>query len=195
MLYVNYLALPLVAVTAMLFVAARMVLADDTGPASADKREGYAFGAIAGGLVMAVTGLHLSLTWPLPGAYNIAFGEPLAYFGTLLVIGGLALRRGVDLAPIHALGAVGGVALLVIAVAIARYGLTLIPGMASIAFAAVGLAALAFPFRGRNKVVRAATFALLVLGACLFAIISTTAVLHHLAPGSFDAWVPGAAGR
>jgi putative membrane protein len=47
----------------------------------------YAFAALAGGVVMSVTGYHLALTWPLPGQYNIAFGEPLASFGSPLVVG------------------------------------------------------------------------------------------------------------
>lgn len=194
MLYINYLTLSLAAVTAVLFVAAWYALAGETGATSAERREGCAFAAIAGGLVMAATGLPIALTWPLPGAYNIAFGEPLAYFGTLLVVGGLALRRGADLRPISALGAFGGAALLLIAVAIARHGLTLIPAIASIAFGSVGLAALVFPFRGRSKLARSATGALLILGGCLFALITSTAILHHLAPGSFDRWVPALAG-
>ena len=35
---------------------------------------GWAFGIV--GLLLGATGLHLVLTWPLPGAYNIVMGEP-----------------------------------------------------------------------------------------------------------------------
>lgn len=57
MLYVNYLRLSLVAVTAVLFVAARWVLADEARPES---REAYAFAALAGGVIMSVTGYRAS---------------------------------------------------------------------------------------------------------------------------------------
>jgi len=35
---------------------------------------GWAFGIV--GLLLGATGLHLVLTWPLAGAYNMVMGEP-----------------------------------------------------------------------------------------------------------------------
>jgi putative membrane protein len=187
MLYVNYLALSLVAVTAVLFAAARFVLVEE---AEQGNRGAYAFAAAAGGAVMAVTGFHLSLTWPLPAQYNIAFGEPLAYFGSLLIAGAAALRRGASLRPLSALAAFGGIATVLVAGAIARYGLTWIPVRASAAIGSAGLAALCFPLRARHPALRAATFALLLVSGAVFATIAAQAVVHHLAPGSFDRWSP-----
>lgn len=191
MLYVNYLTLSLVAVTAILFVAARWVLA---GEARLESREAYAFAALAGGIVMSATGYHLALTWPLPGQYNIAFGEPLASFGSLLVVGAMALRRGADLRPIATLAAFSGAATVLVAVAIARYGLTLIPLQATAAIGSAGLAALCFPFRARHGALRVATGLLLIVSGVLFATITAPAILHHLAPDSFDRWLPALRG-
>ncbi|KYF80027.1 hypothetical protein BE11_41555 [Sorangium cellulosum] len=190
MLYINYITLPLAAAAGVLLLGAWYV-------SRAERREGdrrpfaAAFGA--GGLILAVTGFHLSLTWPIPAQYNIAFGEPLAYFGTLLVIGSVALSRGVNLGPLSVLGALGGVINLVAAVAIFRYRLTWITMTATSMFGASGLAAVLFPLRNRSTLVRLAIAALLLIAGALFAATACTAHLHHLAPGSFDQWLPAPA--
>jgi putative membrane protein len=186
-MYVNYLTLSLMAVTGVLLLGAWYVL---RGEARVEERRAYAFAFGAGGAIMAVTGLSIALTWPLPGQYNIAFGEPLAYFGVLLLLGSIALGRGVDLGPLAALAALGGAGVLCMAIAIARYRLTLIPELATVVFGASGLAALLFPLRLRFRAVRIATGVLLVVAGVLFAFIEATALLHHLGPGSFDAWKP-----
>ncbi|WP_437719444.1 DUF981 domain-containing protein [Sorangium sp. So ce448] len=190
MLYINYLTLPLAAVTAVLLLGAWYV-------ARAERREDHrrAFAAAfgAGGLILAVTGFHLTLTWPIPGQYNIVFGEPLAYFGTLLVIGSVALSRGVDLGPLSILGALGGVTNLVAAVAIFRYRLTSMPMIAAVMFGASGLAAVLFPLRSRSALVRSSVAVLLLIAGALFGVTACGAYLHHLAPGSFDRWIPAQA--
>lgn len=186
-MYVNFLTLSLLAVTAVLLLGAWYVL---RGEARAEHREAYALAFGAGGLLMAVTGLPITLTWPLPGPYNIAFGEPLSYFGLLLALGSIALARGADLQPVSALAAIGGVGTVIVGVAIARYRLTLIPALAAVVFIASGLAALLFPLRARSKPARVTVFLLLLLAGVLFAMIGANAFLHHLAPGSFDGWRP-----
>jgi putative membrane protein len=188
-MYVNYLTLCLMAVTGVLLLGAWYVL---RGEARVEQRTAYAFAFGGGGLVMAVTGLAIALTWPLPAQYNIAFGEPLAYFGILLSLGSIALARGVDLGPLGALGALGGAGVVCMAIAIARHRLTMIPALATVVFGASGLAALLFPLRLRWKPARVATGALLFIAGGLFAFITATAIVHHLAPGSFDGWRPAA---
>ncbi|MFS8065112.1 MAG: DUF981 family protein [Byssovorax sp.] len=161
------------------------------GEAREEQRKAYAFAFGAGGVIMTVTGLFLALTWPLPGQYNIAFGEPLAYFGVLLCLGSIALGHGVDLGPLSALAAVGGAGAVFVAIAIAQNRLTLIPAPATVVFGATGLAALLFPLRRRARPVRVATGVLLIVAGVLFAFIGATAILHHLGPGAFDTWKPG----
>ncbi len=186
-MYVDYLTLSLMAVTGVLLLGAWYVL---WGEARAEQRKAYAFAFGAGGVLMAITGLSIALTWPLPAQFNMAFGEPLAYFGVLLFLGSIALGHGVDLRPLSALAAVGGAGVVFVAIAIARHQLTLIPAPATVAFGATGLAALLFPLRLRIRLVRIAVGVLLVIAGALFAFITATAILHHLAPGSFDAWKP-----
>lgn len=186
-MYVNYLTLSLLAVTGVLLLGAWYVL---RGEVKAEERTAYAFAFGAGGVIMAVTGFSIALTWPLPAQYNIAFGEPLAYFGVLLSLGSVALGYRVSLGPLSALAALGGAGVLCVAIAIGLYRLTLIPVLATVVFGASGLAALLFPLRLRFKPVRIGIGVLLALAGVLFAFIGAAAFLHHLAPGSFDAWKP-----
>jgi putative membrane protein len=190
-MYIDYLTLSLLAVTGVLLLGASYVL---RGEAREEQRRGYAFAFGAGGLLMAITGLSMALTWPLPGQFNMAFGEPLAYFGVVLSLGSIALSQGVDLRPLSALAALGGAGVVCTAIAIAQHRLTLIPAPAAVAFGAIGVAALLFPLRLRLRPVRLAVGVLLVLAGILFAFITATAIFHHLAPGAFDGWKPGSMG-
>lgn len=192
MLYINYLAFSLVAVAGVLLLGAWYV---SRAERREDHRRPFAAAFGAGGLILAVTGFHLALTWPIPAQYNIAFGEPLAYFGTLLVIGGVALSRGVNLGPLSILGALGGVTNLVAAVAIFRYRLTWITMTATMMFGASGLAAVLFPLRSRSTLVRSSVAVLLLIAGALSGVTAYGAYLHHLAPGSFDQWIPAQARR
>ncbi len=60
--------------------------------------EGYAIGLGVPGLILALTGLHMTLTWPLAPAFpfdNIVFGETALGFGVLLLASSLySWRRG-----------------------------------------------------------------------------------------------------
>lgn len=58
--------------------------------------EGAAANFLALGLILTITGAHLTLTWPLSGIApydNIIFGEPSLAFGVLLLVGSLLLWR------------------------------------------------------------------------------------------------------
>lgn len=66
--------------------------------------EGWALAFGALGFTLTVTGLHMTLVWPLAGQGfpfdNIIFGEPALAFGVLLSCAALYLwKRGADLAP------------------------------------------------------------------------------------------------
>jgi uncharacterized membrane protein len=107
--------------------------------------DGWAWTFAALGLFLAVTGTHMTLTWPLkqiPGAPccavdNVAFGEPAMYFGFLIFFGALALlraeksavHRGVEfdlvatVRPLLYAGAFGGVGLIMIGAAGLEFGM------------------------------------------------------------------------
>jgi len=105
------------------------------------------------GLILLVTGIHMSLTWPLQPvpasasphccrADNIVFGEPSLFFGAiLLALGGMLLwfARQADesgtqtarlvemLRPLGYVGAVAGLTLFPIAFAGAYFGMFIAP--------------------------------------------------------------------
>lgn len=54
------------------------------------------FGVV--GAIALVTGLHMTLTWPVVGSFNIAFGETTVLFGILFAGTSLALAMDWDLA-------------------------------------------------------------------------------------------------
>jgi uncharacterized membrane protein len=109
--------------------------------------DGWAWMFAALGLFLAVTGTHMTLTWPLkqipvPGVPccavdNLTFGEPAMFFGFLVFFGAIALMRaertavdrGVQLElvatvrPFLYAGAFGGIGLIMIAVAGLEFGM------------------------------------------------------------------------
>ena len=107
--------------------------------------EGWAWMFIALGLILAVTGTHMTLTWPLKqiegagccAVDNVAFGEPAMLFGVLVVFAGIAIIRGErnafaretefdivsSVRPILYAGAFGGVGLIMIGIAGIQFGM------------------------------------------------------------------------
>lgn len=105
---------------------------------------GFAWGFVAAGGFLALTGFHMMLTWPLEqieGVFccavdNVTFGEPAAFYGLLTMIAGFALLRAEDradrgiremdvtatLRPILYMAAIGGFALIILGIAGLHFG-------------------------------------------------------------------------
>jgi putative membrane protein len=65
----------------------------------ADQRS-YAAAFFGVGLLSLIAGLHLSFNWPLPGSYNVGYGDTTTLFGVVFLITGLALWNGWNLLPV-----------------------------------------------------------------------------------------------
>ncbi len=50
----------------------------------ADQRP-YAAAFFGVGLLSLITGLHLSFNWPLPGSYNVGYGDATTLFGVVFL--------------------------------------------------------------------------------------------------------------
>lgn len=107
--------------------------------------EGWAWMFVSLGLILAVTGTHMTLTWPLEqiegapccAVDNVAFGEPAMLFGFLVVFAGIAIIRGeknaftrgvefdviATVRPILYAGAFGGIGLIMIGIAGIQFGM------------------------------------------------------------------------
>ncbi|WP_437955623.1 DUF981 family protein [Sorangium sp. So ce119] len=189
-MFVNYLTLPLVTAAAALTLGAVYLFrAPDLG-ASEGRRRSFAWAFGASGLILLITGLHIVLTWPLPGGYNIVFGEPLAYFGVLLVVGAPALWLGERLGPLLLLGALGGITNLVLAWVILRHGMTQNPALAAAMYGASGLGLVIAPAMDRSALARRVAGALLAASAALFALFGYAAYMKHPGLDAFGKWVP-----
>ncbi|WP_437567723.1 DUF981 family protein [Sorangium sp. So ce542] len=189
-MYINYLTLPLVTAAAALALGAWYLFSAPAAGDSQARRRSFAWAFGACGLILLITGLHVVLTWPIPGGYNILFGEPLVYFGTLLVIGAPALSLGERLGPLLLLGALGGFTNLVLALAIVRHGMTQNPALAAAMYGASGLGLLIAPAMDRSALARRAAGALLAASAALFALFGYVAYVKHTGLDAFGKWVP-----
>ncbi|MEM3791412.1 MAG: DUF981 family protein [Candidatus Micrarchaeaceae archaeon] len=56
-----------------------------------------------------VSGFYMSFFWPLPGAYNMLFGDPMLLLGLILLSGSYALYRNISPNPVSLLGFLLGI--------------------------------------------------------------------------------------
>lgn len=152
----------------------------------------YAAAFFASGLLSLVTGLHLSFTWPLPGSYNVGYGDTTTLFGVVFLATSIALWQGWDLVPVTVYAFFAGIDALIVGFRIWSLQLTKEPLMSAVGFILAGFSGLgAFPFFmwfRENKSVRWAVIAVLIVTAGLWAITFYGALWGHLE--SFGKWVP-----
>ncbi|MDK8512747.1 MULTISPECIES: DUF981 family protein [Actinomycetaceae] len=106
---------------------------------------GWGWTFVATGAFLGITGIHMTLTWPLAqidGAFccsvdNITFGEPAAFYGILTFIAGIAILRAEKLAdkgvrpldlvatlrPLLYVAAIGGFGLVLFGIAGMHFGM------------------------------------------------------------------------
>jgi putative membrane protein len=186
-MFIDYVALMLVNISASLILLALMVLKF----LDADSRR-IAPGFLVTGFIAAATGLHMIFNWPLPSSYNIAFGELSVMFGVLIFTGGLALIRGWDLLSLSIFAVFGGLASVVVGIRIAQRGMTDSPPLAAAGFILTGLAGvLSLPLYATrtSRFLRVVLILILVAAAADWAFIGFGAYWKHLE--SFSGWKPG----
>lgn len=194
-MFVDYLTVMMVAVVAGAVLTIAYGLMFIEAPLADQKPWGWAFGIV--GLLLGATGLHLVLTWPLPGAYNIVMGEPALYFGLVLLGTGFAVRAGESLMPLAVLAIFGGMANIFLSIAMLVHGLSRNPPLWALAYAAIGLAAVLSPLvLHRVRALRWVPLVaggLLAVGALIFALGGYGAYLEQTsADEGFGKWVPPA---
>jgi len=155
------------------------------------------------GLLLLILGLHTTVTWPFGGEgfeyANIAFGQPAAGFGALLLFAAVYLWRHRDLfagkeqaanaAALRAFKPVGifvgalGLGMAVLAIAFVRYQLGAAPPQEPISGRFGHLPILEALFLG-------GLWGVIALGSLLFA-IATVTDRPNLLPWSVRSWVVG----
>lgn len=157
----------------------------------ADQRP-YAAAFFGVGLVALITGLHLSFNWPLPGSYNIGYGETTTLFGVVFLTTALALWQGWNLIPVSIYAFFAGMDAIVLGVRIFSLQLTKEPLISAVGFILAGLGGVAaapfFLFFRNNRTVRLIGILLLLATAAIWAVTFYGALWEHLA--NFKDWVP-----
>ncbi len=132
---IDYLAVMLVSVGAGLGLLALYLY---FAPAPENRPTwGFGFGATA--LILAATAIPMIVSWPLPGSYNVAFGEPALMFGALFTVAGLALVFRLELLGPAIWGFFAGIAAVIVGSNIISLGMTKEPTLAGLGFILAGI--------------------------------------------------------
>lgn len=152
----------------------------------------YASAFILTGFVSLITGLQLAFTWPLPGSYNIAYGDASALFGVVFLATGLSLWQGWNLLPVTIYAFFAGTDAIIMGARILSLNLTKEPLLAAVGFVLAGLGGVgSFPFFmwfKKNQTVRWVGIIVLLATALVWAVSFYPAIWGHL--DSFGKWVP-----
>jgi putative membrane protein len=186
-MFINYVTLMLVNLAAGLSLLAGYVY---FGLGSSNQiRWIPGFGVV--GAIALVTGLHMSLTWPIIGSFNIAFGETTVLFGILFVGTSITLAMGWELLTLGIYGFFAGLVSLLIGIRIINLGVIPISLLAGVGFILVGLgglfAALTLYLK-ENRFLRVIGAIVLTVAALIFAFIGLSSYWAHLA--NFSTWQP-----
>ena len=186
-MFIDGLAVMLVNMAAGLVVLAGYAVLGRGG----DQGKAWAPAFAATGLLALFTGLYTVFAWPLPGSYNIAFGEPYTLFGVLFLAAAWTLAAGWDLLPLTIYSVLAGIASIVVGLRVASLGLTKEPALTATGYVLTGLAAiLTLPALGLPAGRRLAKpLALVALAAAMvWAVVAYPAFWEHLS--GFSKWVP-----
>ena len=188
-MFVDYLTVMLINLVAgLLLLALHLVAFIERSPKK------LAPGFLLTGTIGAATGLHMTLTWPLPGVHNIAFGEMSLLFGALFFFAGLALLRDWDLLGLGIYAVLAGVAAVVVGARILDKGLTQQPLVTFLGFLLAGVGGiLTLPAYLLHKSIafRVVVALVLVAGAAIWALTGYGSYWGHLE--SFGKYFPGGA--
>src|SRR5512146_3592933 len=145
----------------------------------------YAAAFFMVGVVSLVTGLQISFTWPLPGSYNIGYGDTTTLFGVVFIATAIALWVGSNLIPVSIYSFFAAIDALIVGVRIWSLQLTKEPLISAIGFVLAGLSGLGvFPFLmwfRENRIVRWIGILLLLGTALVWAVTFYGALWAHLA--------------
>ena len=148
-------------------------------------------GFLLAGAIALIAGFRMVFTWPLPGPYNIIYGELSVLFGALLFITGLAIHFGWSLFTIGIYALFAGAVAILMGVRIWVSALTSEPFVAGLGFVGTGAAAvLTFPSLAwpQMKWIRWLAALAAVLSAILWIIVGFPAYWQHI--DAFGKWAP-----
>lgn len=186
-MFIDYLTLMLINLVAGLAVLAGWIYFDPEGK---DTRR-WVPGLLMSGGIGLVTGLHMILTWPLPGAFNILFGEMSVFFAVLLLGVAFCIWFALDLVAVAVYATFVGIASLIIGAQVILLGLTKSPALSGVGFiwmGIVGICAIPMLSVRRSPAFRVFGAVGLIIAAFLWAITGYSSYWGHVKP--FSKWKP-----
>ena len=186
-MFIDYLTLMLVNMVAGLVTMACWIFLDVGTP----NERRWAPGLAMSGLLALVTGLHMVFTWPLPGSFNILFGEMSVLFGILLLGLTFVIAAGLDLLPIAIYATFSGLASILIGIQVLNLSLTQSPGLSGAGFlwmGALGLLSVPMLTVRRAPFFRSIGAVGLLVAAVIWGITGYMAYWSHVKP--FGKWKP-----
>jgi putative membrane protein len=186
-MFIDYVTMLLINMVAGLVMLACWIFLDAGTP----QERRWVPGLLMVGVLGLATGLHMVFTWPLPGSFNILYGEMSVFFAILMLGLALVLLAGLDLLPVALYAAFAGVASLLIGIQVLHLELTPHPPLTGIAFiwmGAVGL--LAVPMLRLRGVPAFRVFGALglLVAAILWGVTGYLAYWNHVQPSA--QWKP-----
>jgi putative membrane protein len=152
----------------------------------------YASAFLGVGALAILLGLHMSTTWPLPGSYNIAFGEPTTLFGVVFLMAGISLSQGWDLIPVSIFAFFAGADGLLVGLRLLSLNMTKEPLLSAVGFVLAGLGGIFsapfFMFFRNNKLFRMLAILVLLATAAIWAVTFYGSIWGHIE--SFAKWAP-----
>jgi putative membrane protein len=187
-MFVDYLTLIMINLVAGTTILAYYIY---KGLEAEDQRPFVAgFGIV--GLLGLILGLTLTFTWPLPGSYNIAYGEATTLFGAVFFATALAIHQRWNLTPVAIFAFFAGVYAVIVGVRIISLGMTKEPLMSGVGFILAGLggvfAAPALGLLKKYKILRLLAALFVLATALVWAVTFYGSLWTHME--SFSSWLP-----
>lgn len=144
------------------------------------------------GVVAFLFGAHMTMTWPVPGPYNSAFGEMSVLYGIIFLGAALAISQGWSLATVAGYAFFAGWAAVVLGARIINLKLTAAPTLSGIGFIVSGLggicAAPALLWLRHDRGFRLLAALVLLAAAGVWAAVVCPGYWMHMK--TFGDWVP-----
>jgi putative membrane protein len=148
-------------------------------------------GFLLTGAIALIAGFRMAFNWPLPGPFNIIYGELSVLFGGFLFMAGLAVAFGWDLLTIGIYALFGGAASVLLGIRILNLNLTPEPLPVAVGFIITGATAiLTMPALALPKVkwLRLLVALGALVSALIWAFFTFTAYWSHME--AFGKWAP-----
>ncbi len=186
-MFIDFLPMLLLNMAAGLFNLAHFVYSG----LDSENKKNWAPGFLISGLIATIGGFYIVFVWPLPGSYNIAFGELSVLLGAVFLGAAFALVMNYELHSVTTYGFFGGLASIVTGVRIINLQMTSGPYFSGTGFILTGLcgimSSVALCYRS-NKVIRNTGTVVIVIAAMIWTFTGVMGLWGHLE--SFSKWTP-----